>query len=107
MNNEGVGVLMKITQYLAKRLLKVDPETNMCHAIHNDSPNIIIGHDYDYPALLEELQKALDIRIAGEKAMNSGHGIAVLWEEEPYYVFFEHNPQEMKKYLQTIKDYEE
>ena len=95
----------RITPYLAKNLLLVR-EDGTCHCIHNDAPDLLIGCDCDYRALCEDLGDALEIRIAGEKALGMGHGIAVLWDDEPYYVFFEHKRDEMREYLELLEDVE-
>ena len=96
----------RITPYLAKNLLLVREDTMTCHCIRNDAPNLLMGHDYDYEALCMDLNHAVEIRIAGGKAMDMGHGIAVLWDDEPYYVFFEHDVDEMNDYLEILDEVE-
>ena len=103
---QKTSMTAKITPYLAKKLFKVDEEYNTVHCFRRTSSPLIIGCDYDYSRLAEDLQRARDIRIAGENAMKSGHGIAVLLSDEADWVFFEHKEEEMNRYLELLEEAE-
>ena len=87
---------------LAKPHLIDGDETYYYHTFQ-PTPIALIGADISEGSLDKTLEEAQRIEIAGENAMNMGHGIAVITDDDDL-LFIEHDPEKMKQFL---KEYEE
>ena len=83
----------------AKELLKYDEDGNV-HSF-GYSPVALMGALVEGKSLDNIFGGAKSIEIAGDNAMDIGHGIAVI-DEEDNVIFFEHDPILMEK---LIKEY--
>ena len=79
----------------AKKLAKID-EYNNYHILNILSIGFM-GSNISEASFDEMLQDAERIEIAGENAMQVGHGIAVINNNEC--VFVQHDPDKMEEYL--------